>query len=303
MVDEADGADPTVYLPYRVRIELVRALPDPAQPDSTVERLDRLATQVTMAPGFVFVGDQGGGSLNIPVEDVRSLQVVVTARPADYALLRERYPHAYDAWENHVLDRFQTLGRLTTLAQLADETGRPPHHLVIKAREIGHDVPEDSGVDSTPRYSDPFVADHYLVQVGTHHTPRPSTVDVLARHSIDVAGVYRIGSWGFAAHLPADKAKRLAADPDVEIEPDTGDRLAPHDRVPPDDRVPGSYLVVVRRTTRPATVAARAGVIPERVGEKGNYFFADLTDAQLQAVLRDPDVNLVEDNAFITIDD
>lgn len=75
-----------------------------------VESLERPADHVTLTPGFVFLADPDGGSLNIPVADVRSLRVVVTERPPDYARLRERYPHAYDAWHRHVLGRLQVPG-------------------------------------------------------------------------------------------------------------------------------------------------------------------------------------------------
>ncbi len=110
--------------------------------------------------------------------------------------------------------------------------------------------------------------------------------------------MYRLGSWGFAAHLPGDKATRVAADPDViEMEPDTGDRLAPHQRAPADIRIPGHYIVDIRRSSRPRTVAARAGVVPERVFDMFNMFDAKLTDAQVLALRRDPDVNHIADDA------
>lgn len=314
---KANGADPTVYVPYLVRIELVRAVSDPAQLGRTLTSLERPANYVTLTPDFVFVCDPRGGSLNIPVGDVDSVRVVVTDQPPDYVRLRERYPNAYDAWDNWVLWRLHSPGpSTTTLGQLADRTGRPPHHLVLKAREIGWDVPPDSGEDSGDESStrhaddsaagtaDPFLTDHYLVHVAAHGKTPSTVVDVLARHDVPIYDVYRISSWGFAAHLRPDKAERIAADPGViEVEPDTGERLAPHFRMPVDIRIPGSYNITVRRTSRPRTVAARAGVVPEHVFDLFNWFAADLTDAQLHALRRDPEVDHIEDDAVVTLDD
>ena len=152
----------------------------------------------------------------------------------------------------------------------------------------------------TTRSRDPFTADHYLVHVPT---PGPRTVDILARHHIDAGDVYRISSWGFAAHLHPDKAAELIADPDITVEPDTAERAAPHHRVPADQRVPGSYIISVRRTSRPETVAERAGVRPDSIFTTINSFAANLTDAQLHTLLHDPEVDSIEDDQKITLDD
>jgi hypothetical protein len=106
-----------------------------------------------------------------------------------------------------------------------------------------------------PRSPDPFADDHYLVLVGAYDRPAPRVVDGCtgSARGISLPG------------CPADAAERLAADPDVtEAEPDTVERLAPHHRVPGDVRVSNTYMLEARRTSRPTTVAARAGVV--RVG-------------------------------------
>ncbi|MEJ3742232.1 hypothetical protein WEI85_02880 [Actinomycetes bacterium KLBMP 9797] len=75
------------------------------------------------------------------------------------------------------------------------------------------------------------------------------------------------------------------------------DGLAPHHRVGPDTRVEGSYIVVVADDADPRAVAERAGVTPRHVLPRMPAFTADLTDAQLDAVRRDPHVSEVVDNA------
>jgi hypothetical protein len=307
MTNETEWSDPTVYVPYRVRVELVRHLPDPDQPGREVESMDRSAHYVTLTPGFVFLCDPGGGLLNIPVEDVSSLRVVVTERPPDYVRLRERYPMAYEPWHPHDFSGLASPDPGITLRQLANKLGRPPSHLITKARELGGDLSQDDDTEAntdgapTTSHADRFVADHYVVHVSTK--PEPKVYAVLARHGVPGGDVYRLDTWGFAAHLHAGKAERIAADPDViEIEPDTADRLAPHLRQPAEIRVPAYYLVGIRRTCRPTAVAARAGVVPEIVFRSINGFAAELTDAQVLALRRDPDVTHIEDDAFTTID-
>jgi hypothetical protein len=313
-----DWVDPTVYVPYRVKIELAGPMPDPQRPDGLVDELDRPADHVTLTPGFVFVGDPGGHSVNIAVEQVRSLQVVVTDPPADYERLRQRYPNAYDAWDGWTLDRLVSRTRpQITLGELANYTGRPPAHLVAKSRELGCDLAENDGdADGPPprsadgpmsTYAHPFSTGHYLVHVvpPTRTSRRSKTADVLARHDVWLEDVYRIGDWGFAAHLAREElTQELAADPDVlRIEPDTDHRLAPHRRFPADQRVPNAYILRVRRTSHPRTVAAEAGVVPDRILHLFNWFSANLTDTQLLILRRNPEIIDVEDDAVFAIDD
>jgi hypothetical protein len=91
---------------------------------------------------------------------------------------------------------------------------------------------------------------------------------ILSRHRIEPRRLYRIASWGFAATLTGLQLEKpavvggpaLPEDPDIDrIEPDH-DRLAPHFRTAHERRVEGEYLVNVRRSGDPLTVAARAGV-------------------------------------------
>lgn len=293
--------DPTVYVPYRVRIELAR-------PFRGLDELERPADHVTLTPGFVFVYEQHGDAVNIPVDAVRSLSVVVGEAPADYRQLRERYRNAYDAWDHWTLERLQmSANRGRTVAQLAVQTRRPPEHLAAKARELAYELLEDGADAHDEKYVHPFVDGNYLVHVGrppgSVSGPAPRTVDVLARSKIQPEDVYRLGWWGFAAHLAEPEAERIAADPDVrELEPDI-ERLAPHRRVPVEKRVPDHYIVSVRRTSAPLTVAARAGVVPDRIFDVlSNSFAADLTDEQLAVVRRDPEVERVEDDHYIWAD-
>src|ERR1700754_2187706 len=55
-----ESPDPTVYVPYRVRIELAR-------PFRGLDELELPADHVTLTPGFVFVRDPQGDSFNMPV--------------------------------------------------------------------------------------------------------------------------------------------------------------------------------------------------------------------------------------------
>lgn len=204
---------------------------------------------------------------------MRSLRVVVGEQPADYRQLRERYRNAYDDWDSRTLERLQaSAGRGITVAQLAVQTGRPPEHLASMARELEYELLED-GPDTQNVY--PSVSENYLVHVGRppgsgSGSGPPRTVDVLARSKIQPEDVYRLGWWGFAANLSEREANQLAADP-----------------------------VSVRRTSRPLTVAARAGVVPARIFYSSNSFAADLTDEQLAAVRRDPEVDRVDDDSYI----
>jgi len=291
--------DPTVYAPYQVRAELARPLPEVA--DRT---LDWAADNVVLTPSFVFIRDPAGRSLNLPVDAVRSLHVEVCERPEDYAELRQRYSHAYDTWDYQTIASIQyAAGSGATLGDLAERTGRPPDHLASKAHELGCEIDDGSATQNTP-IDDRYRTGDYLVYVGANDRPPPKPAGVLARHNITLDDVYRIGSWGFAVNLVRHQADRLEADPDVtSVQPDTDERLAPHHREAPENRVPGSYIISVRRTSHPTTVATRAGIVPTNVFLAINSFAADLTDAQLHTLRRDPEVTHISDDGIVTLDD
>jgi hypothetical protein len=82
-----------------------------------------------------------------------------------------------------------------------------------------------------------------------------------------------------------------------------GTGLAPHFRVDPEQRVEGSYIVSVRRTTALEVVAKRAGVEMDCAFTTVHAFAAHLTDEQVTALRRDPEVTQIEDNEHITLDD
>jgi hypothetical protein len=87
-------------------------------------------------------------------------------------------------------------------------------------------------------------------------------------------------------------------------EQDTMAHLAPHHRVPPGDRVEGSYIVSVRNTADLAAVVKRAGVEMDRAFTPVIHAFAaHLTDEQVTALRRDPEVTQIEDDQYTTLDD
>lgn len=293
-----DWADPTVYAPYQVRAELARPLPELA--DRT---LDWAADNVMLTPNFVFLRDPAGRSLNIPVDAVHSLHVEVRERPRDYAALRQRHSRAYDTWDASTIESIQwaaTSGE--TLGTLVERTGRPPEHLVGKAHELGCEILDGPATQKTA-LDERYRTGNYLVYVGPNNRPQLNPAHVLARHNIALNNVYRISIWGFAVNLTRHQADRLEADPDVtRVQPDSDERLAPHHRHQPENRVPDSYIIAVRRTSHPTTVATRAGVVPTSVFLGINSFAADLTDAQLHAIRQDPEVTHVSDNGILTLD-
>jgi hypothetical protein len=290
--------EPTVYAPYQVRAELARPLPELA--DRT---LDWATDNVMLTPTFVFLRDPAGRSLNIPVDAVHSLHVEVCERPQDYAELRQRYSHAYDTWDASTIESIQWAAMSgETLGNLAERTGRPRDHLASKAHELGCEI-DDGPAPQNTTIDDRYRTGNYLVYVGANDRPPPNPAAVLARHNIALHDVYRISAWGFAVHLHRHQADRLEADPDVtSVQPDTDERLAPHHRKAPENRVPGSYIIAVRRTSHPTTVATRAGIVPTSVFLAINSFAADLTDSQLHTLRRDPEVTHIEDNGIVTLD-
>ncbi len=296
-----DWADPTVHVPYSVAIEQ----------DGEVQV--HPAHLVTMTPDFVFVSDAVGGFQNLPTRSLRSVRVTIQKPPADYDALVDEYPNAYQPWDadpdtllRHVHERRMTL------AEVVRRQGRPPAHLIAKAREFGYDLadllnsPEPEPDSSKARGIDRGTSRDYLVLV------KPGAADpyqVLSRHRIEPESLYRIASWGFAATLTGGQVEEpstvggiaLSEDPDVESIERDPHRLAPHFRVPQEHRVDGQYMVSIRRSGDPAIVAARAGVSPSSVYSDIKAFAADMTDAQVQAVRQDPDVLQVEDNSYVYV--
>jgi len=298
--------DPTVYLPYVVEIE---------REDGEVR--SHPAHFVTMTPDFVFVRDPAGGSASLPTRSVRSVRVAVQDLPADHDSLRTEYPDAYQPW--HPLDEsgLENLHELRGTLSYARLRRRPPAHLVIKAREFGHDItalwktmqnePEPEPNSLAALYSRRAAENDYLVTVKGETDP----YQILSRHQLPPHLLYRIASWGFGARLtglqleerPRTGGPALRDDPGIlriELDPD---RLAPHFRAPQNERVDGEYMVLVRCSGDPLTVAARAGVSPSRVFDFINTFAADMTDAQVRALRQDPDVLQIEDNATVELDD
>ena len=302
-----DWSDSTVYLPYVVEIERddgeVRAYP---------------AHFVTLTPDFVFVRDPAGGFDNVPTRSIRSARVTVQELPADHDVVRAEYPNAYLPWDNHVEPVVRNVHEsATTLAAAARQCGRPPAHLAAKAREFGYDLSEKlntAGHEPEPEpdalqalFARRAARNDYLVICKPGVS---SPYQVLSRHRIDPVDLYRLGSWGFGVPLTGYQLERAAGtggpalpeDPDVDrIELDH-DRLAPHFRTSPERRVDGEYLVSVRGSGDPLTVAARAGVSPHSVLDSINVFGGAMTDAQIQALRRDPDVDHIEDNSVVELD-
>jgi len=146
--------------------------------------------------------------------------------------------------------------------------------------------------------------EHYLVFVGPMNRPSVDTITVLARHGIDPSVVYRLAGWGFSGHLTDAEVSRLREDPEVrKVEQDTRARLAPHLRVDPEYRVEGNYLVHVRRSSDLDVVAARVGAEMNHVLNQIHIFAAYLTDDQVMALRRDPEVNCIEDDGYVYLDD
>jgi hypothetical protein len=296
-----DWSDSTVHVPYLVEIERgdgeVRVYP---------------AQFVTLTPDFVFVRDPAGGFQNLPARSVRSARVTVQDLPADLDVLRAEYPNAYQPWDEFVhADLRHVHESKRTLAATARRLSRPPQHLVTKAREFGYDLTDllnPAEHESEPE-PDRWTAlrakrraeHNYLVIL------KPQLSDpyhILSRYRIDPQSVYRIAPWGFAATLTGLQFEEplvvgdpaLPDHPDIDrIEPDP-DRLAPHFRAAQEQRVDGEYLVNVRPSSDPLTVAARAGVSPADVIKRFNLFCGDMTDAQIQALRQDPDVVDIVDN-------
>jgi len=123
---------------------------------------------------------------------------------------------------------------------------------------------------------------------------------VLQRLGADRGQVYRYWYGGFGAHLSERQLDLVRRVPGVlEVWQDTEGRPAPLARVPPAERVDGSYIISVADGVSPRAVAERTGVVPTGVYERTIHgFSANLTDAQLDLVRRDPDVLTVEDDAY-----
>jgi hypothetical protein len=237
--------------------------------------------------------------------------------PADHDVLRAEYPDAYQPWDTYVETAVRNVHKsVTTLAAAARHAGRPPAHLVTKAREFGYDLTEKLSAIGHEPEPEPDALQALLARRAASNdylvVCRPGISDpyqILSRHRIDPLDLYRLGSWGFAGPLTGYQLERAAVaggpalpeDPDVdriELDPD---RLAPHFRTPPERRVNGEYLVSVRRSGDPLTVAARAGVSPDHVFDGINGFAGAMTDDQIQALRRDPDVDHIADDAVFEL--
>lgn len=302
-----DWSDSTVYVPYLVAIQ---------QDDGEVRVYP--AHFVTLTPDFIFVRDPAGRFENFPTRSVRSARVTVQDLPADHDLLRADYPNAYQPWHAYVhTDLRDVHESRTTLAAKARKRGRPPAHLVAKAREFGYDLTDMLNTTELEPEPEPDSLKALHIRRSTSHDylvfvkPEvPDPYQILSRHRIDSDMLYRIASWGFAATLTGLQLEKpavvggpaLPEDPDIERIERDDDRLAPHFRTPQEWRVDGEYLVSVRRSGDPLTVAARAGVSPSNVFRSINTFAAGMTNAQLQALRQDPDVVHIEDNAIVTVD-
>ncbi|SNT63434.1 Peptidase inhibitor I9 [Asanoa hainanensis] len=291
-----DWSDSTVYVPYLAVIELADG-----------EERTHPAHFVTLTPDFVFVRDPAGRFEHHPTREVRSIRITVRDLPHDYDLLRADYPHAYEPWHPFlVTDLRDVHDSSQSLAAIVRKLGRPPAHLVAKAPEFGYDLTgvantaDDEPGSLAARFDERATSHDYLV------FRKPGSADpyqILSRQRIGPDEVYRIGSWGFAATLTGQQVRPLPKDPDVETVERDDDRLAPHFRVPPEHRVEGEYLVGVRPSGDPLTVATRAGVSPRHVFGFINTFGAAMTDAQVYALRADPDVVNIEDNGVYTVDD
>ncbi|GAA1861139.1 hypothetical protein GCM10009687_30450 [Asanoa iriomotensis] len=286
-----------MYVPYLVAIE---------QNDGEVRV--HPAHFVTLTPDFVFVRGPAGRFENLPTRSVRSIRVTVQDLPADYDLLRADYPNAYQPW--HLYDPGYVRRPSMTLAAKVRRLGRPPAHVIAKARELGYALADTA---DTPEHEPEPVPDSLAARRARRATShdylvfvKPGISDpyqILSRQRIGSHSLYRIDSWGFGATLSGLEIEALSEDPDIERFERDDDRLAPHFRTQPEDRVDGEYLVAVRRSGDPLTVAARAGVSPSHVFDTISTFSAALTDVQVQALRRDPDVVCIEDNAVVTLDD
>ncbi|MEU9507484.1 hypothetical protein AB0D32_14505 [Micromonospora sp. NPDC048170] len=150
-----------------------------------------------------------------------------------------------------------------------------------------------------PEDGDPVQGDH-LVWLGF---ASDLTETVMAQAGIEPGQVYRSWYAGFGAVLSGEQVAAVRRIPGVNlVERDTEGRPAPHARTS-GDRVEGSYIVSVAEGADPAAVATRLGVAPTGVFHALSSFAAEMTDAQLDRVRRDPEVTDIGDDAWIYVDD
>jgi hypothetical protein len=83
---------------------------------------------------------------------------------------------------------------------------------------------------------------------------------------------------------------------DLAAEQGARDGLAPYAKYEGPARVEGVYIVRLRKGADPVAMAARVGVGTRDVWDRLPGFCAELTDAELDLVRRDPDTEFIEDN-------
>jgi hypothetical protein len=91
-----------------------------------------------------------------------------------------------------------------------------------------------------------------------------------------------------------EQAETLDHDPAVEQGAQSG--LAPYARYEGPNRVDGVYIVRLRKGADPTAMIAGMGIGTRNIWPRLPGFCAELTDAELDRVRRDPDVEFVEDN-------
>jgi hypothetical protein len=215
--NDASG-DPTVHVTASVRVEL-HTDEDPAADGSRpFITLHLPADHVTLTRTFLFIRSPGVPASTYPVSSVRSFDVVIRPRPADYDELRQQYPNAYEPWEaGDVAGLLHQRHRGSEIEKIATGTGRPPQHVRAKLAAPepppAIDLPGRRGHPAPLHQAPPGdrIEGSYIVIVRKGADP----LDVAARHGVDPGYVYGILN-GFAAQMTGTQVDALRDDADTD---------------------------------------------------------------------------------------
>ena len=104
------------------------------------------------------------------------------------------------------------------------------------------------------------------------------------------------------AGRPPEHVRRKLAEHDASADEDQASpRREPARlfRAKPEVRIAGSYIVSIRPGVDPLDVAARHGVDPSSVEGGFNTFSAEMTDAQVDSIRTDPDIDHLSEDQRI----
>ncbi|MEU4157207.1 protease inhibitor I9 family protein [Actinoplanes sp. NPDC026670] len=178
-------SDPTVHVPYQVRLVLTSggAVDVPA-----------LWVRLSRSEGVSFGPDKDGTDTAVPLADIASGRIDVVPVPADLPELRERYPWAYRMWAaGEAIAVHQWIRGGEPAATIAERLRRPPEHILVKDARV------EALLVAARQLAQPMTPPHYArlgpPQPTTHHRYDPPPW--YARAHADDPTVH----WPFEVHL------------------------------------------------------------------------------------------------------